>query len=113
MPKHQLIGIIISDKMVKTVVVKVERIKEHPKYRRRFKTHKKYKVHDEKEEYKVGDEVVIEETRPLSKDKRWKVIKKILKHQGVQVSSEKEKKLEDQDVKSEHDPTRNNIKNSR
>ena len=79
--------------MVKTVVVKVERIKEHPKYRRRFKIHKKYKAHNENEEYKVGDEVVIEETKPLSKDKRWKVIKKILKHQ--------------------HDPTRNNIESSR
>ncbi len=75
--KRQLKGVIVSDKMAKTIVVKVERIKKHPKYRRRFKTHKKYKAHDEKNEYKVGDKVVIEETRPLSKDKRWIVIKKI------------------------------------
>lgn len=77
MPKKQLKGIIISDKMDKTVVVKVESIKEHPKYKRRFKVHKNYKAHDEKEEYNEGDFVVIEETKPISKDKNWVVIKKI------------------------------------
>ena len=61
--------------MDKTVVVKVERIKEHPKYRKRFKVHKKYKAHDEKNEYKVGDKVIIEECRPLSREKRWRVVK--------------------------------------
>ena len=77
MPKRQLKGIIVSDKMQKTVVVKVERIKEHPKYKRRYKVHKKYKAHCDKKDYKVGDEVIIEECRPLSRDKRWRVIKKI------------------------------------
>ncbi len=77
MPKKQLKGKVISDKMQKTVVVEVERIKENPKYKKRYKIHKKYKAHDEKEEYKVGDMVVIEECRPLSKDKTWRVIKKI------------------------------------
>ena len=77
MPKRQLKGVIVSDKMQKTVVVKVERIKEHPKYKRRYKIHKKYKAHDEKGEYKVGDKVAIEECRPLSKEKRWKILKKI------------------------------------
>ena len=62
--------------MQKTVVIKVERIKEHPKYKRRYKIHKKYKAHDEKGEYSVGDRVVIEECKPISKDKKWKVIKK-------------------------------------
>jgi small subunit ribosomal protein S17 len=76
MPKKQLTGTIISDKMQKTVVVKVERIKEHAKYKRRFKVHKNYKAHVESEEYKTGDRVVIEECLPLSKDKTWKVIKK-------------------------------------
>jgi small subunit ribosomal protein S17 len=76
MVKKRLKGVIISDKMQKTVVVQVERIKEHPKYKRRYKIHKKYKAHDEKEEYKIGDKVVIEECRPISKDKSWKVIKK-------------------------------------
>ena len=77
MSKRQLKGIVISDKMKKTAVVRVERVKEHPKYKRRYKVHKKYKVHDEKEEYKIGDRVVIEECRPMSKDKRWRIIKKV------------------------------------
>ena len=76
MPKRQLKGKIISNKMQKTVVVEVERIKEHPKYKKRYKVHKKYKAHDEKGEYKTGDKVIIEECKPLSKDKRWRVIKK-------------------------------------
>ncbi|KKQ68091.1 MAG: 30S ribosomal protein S17 [Candidatus Nealsonbacteria bacterium RIFCSPLOWO2_12_FULL_39_31] len=75
MSKKQLIGKIISDKMQKTVVVEVERMKEHPKYKRRYKTHKKYKAHSEKGEFKLGDTVMIEECRPISKDKRWRVIK--------------------------------------
>lgn len=77
MPKRQLQGKVISNKMPKTVVVEVERIREHPKYKRRYKFHKKHKAHDEKGEYKVGDKVIIQECRPISKDKRWKVIKKI------------------------------------
>lgn len=77
MPKRQLQGIIISDKMQKTVVVQVERIKEHPKYKRKYKFHKKYKAHFEYGEYRAGDKVVIEECRPVSKDKKWRLIKKI------------------------------------
>ncbi|OHA63132.1 MAG: 30S ribosomal protein S17 [Candidatus Wildermuthbacteria bacterium RIFCSPHIGHO2_12_FULL_45_9] len=76
MPKRQLTGIVVSDKMQKTVVVQVETMKEHPKYLRRFRSHKKYKAHDEKGEYKAGDKVIIEETRPISKDKRWLVVGK-------------------------------------
>jgi len=77
MPKKRLKGVVVSDKMQKTVVVEVERIKTHLKYKRRYKIHKRYKAHDEKEECKVGDWVIIEECRPLSKEKRWKVIKKL------------------------------------
>lgn len=77
MSKHQFKGTVVSDKMQKTVVVKVEKIKVHPIYKRRFKTHKKFKAHDEKNEYKIADNVVIEECRPMSKDKRWRVIKKV------------------------------------
>ncbi len=76
MPRRRLIGTIISDKMAKTVVVKVERIKEHPKYKKRFRIHQKYKAHLEGTDFKVGDKVVIEECRPISREKRWKVIKK-------------------------------------
>ena len=77
MPKRQLQGIIVSIKMAQTVVVKVESVKQHPKYKRRYRVHKKYKAHIGKEEYVLGDKVVIEECRPVSKDKKWKVIKKI------------------------------------
>ena len=77
MPKKKLTGNIISNKMQKTVVVLVERIKEHPKYKRKFKVHKKYKAHDQNQEYHVGDRIEIEETKPISKDKNWIVIKKV------------------------------------
>ena len=77
MPKKQLKGIIVSDKMNKTVVVRVERIVQDSKYKKRYKVHKRYKAHDEKEEYKMTDKVIIEECRPLSKDKNWRVISKI------------------------------------
>lgn len=70
-------GIVISDRMNKTVVVAVTRVKEHPKYKKRYKVTKNYKAHDESNEYKIGDKVIIEETRPLSKDKRWKVVSKV------------------------------------
>lgn len=75
--KRTLHGKVVSDAMQKTVVVSVESIKEHPIYRKRYKVTKRYKAHDEKKEYKVGDKVVIEEIRPLSKDKKWKVIGRV------------------------------------
>ena len=77
MAKKTLQGIVVSDKMQKTVVVEVESVKEHPKYKRRYKMHKKFKAHDEKGEFHIGDKVVIEETKPLSKDKNWIVKSKI------------------------------------
>lgn len=70
-------GTIVSDKMNKTVVVKVEDFKKHPRYGRYYKSSKKYKAHDEKGEFHVGDKVLIKETKPLSKDKHFKVISKI------------------------------------
>lgn len=79
MPKKKLKGKIVSDSMDKTVVVEVERLKQHPKYKKRYQTSRKYKAHDEENEYQKGDQVVIKETKPISKDKRWKVIKKIEK----------------------------------
>ena len=77
MPKNQLSGIVVSAKMAKTVVVRVERWKEHPRYRRRIKLHSRYKADTALNQYELGDKVIIEEMRPLSKDKRWRVIKKI------------------------------------
>jgi small subunit ribosomal protein S17 len=78
MPKKQLTGVIVSDKMQKTVVVRVETIKEHPLYRRRYKSHVKYKAHvNEDGVYKTGDKVVIIESNPISKDKKWQVVEKL------------------------------------
>ena len=77
MPKKQLTGIVVSDKMQKTIVVEVEQWHVNSKYKRRFRMHKKYKAHDEKGEYHTGDTVQIEETRPISKDKKWKIVRKI------------------------------------
>jgi len=77
MPKRQLVGTIVSDKMQKTVVVNVERVKEHPKYRKRYRISKNYKAHVESGEYKTGEKVLIEECAPKSRDKKWRVIKKV------------------------------------
>lgn len=70
-------GVVTSDKMQKTVVVEVNRFVKHPKYGKYMKQSKKYKAHDEENIYKVGDNVSIEETRPISKDKTFKVVGKI------------------------------------
>ena len=70
-------GVVVSDGMQKTRVVKIDRVYRHPRYQRVVKTSKKLKAHDETNESRVGDRVLIEETRPLSKDKRWR-IRKIL-----------------------------------
>ena len=67
------VGLVVSDKMDKTVVVKVDRLVKHPVYNKYIKKTAKYKAHDEANECKVGDRVLIVETRPLSKDKFWKV----------------------------------------
>lgn len=75
--KRRLQGEVVSDKMDKTIVVLVKRFITHPLYKKRYLRSKKYKVHDENNEYKVGDLVEIEETRPISKEKRWRVVRKI------------------------------------
>lgn len=74
--KQQLIGIVVSDKMTKTVVVRVDSKKRHPKYHKSYRVSKKFKAHDENSEYHVGDKVVIESIRPMSKEKTFKVISK-------------------------------------
>lgn len=82
--KKTFIGDVISDKMDKTRVVAVEKVFSHQKYKKIIKQVKKLKVHDEKNECCLGDKVMIEEARPLSKDKRWRVIE-ILRRSGLQV----------------------------
>jgi len=71
---HILKGVVVSDKMDKTVIVTVSRFIKHPLYGKFYKVSKKYKAHDEENKYKIGDKVEIVETRPISKDKRFKVI---------------------------------------
>ena len=70
-------GVVVSDAMQKTRVVRIERVFRHPRYERVVRVAKKLKAHDENNESRIGDRVLIEETRPLSKDKRWR-IRKIL-----------------------------------
>ncbi len=74
---RKITGVVVSDKMAKTRVIAVTRSKKHPKYLKYYEVVKKSKAHDENNEYKAGDKVVIEETRPLSREKRWKIIQKI------------------------------------
>jgi small subunit ribosomal protein S17 len=74
--KKQLKGVVVSDKMQKTVVVSVNRFVKFPKYGKYVQKSKKYKAHDETNMYKMGDKVIIEETNPISKDKNFKVIGK-------------------------------------
>lgn len=82
--KKVRIGTVTSDKMEKTITVSVETVKQHPLYKKTIKTSKKYKVHDENNEAKTGDIVKIIETRPLSKDKRWRLIEIIRKAKTLQ-----------------------------
>lgn len=69
-------GVVVGDKMDKTVVVSVSRFVKHPLYGKFYKVSKKYKAHDEENKYKVGDSVEIVETRPISKDKHFEIISK-------------------------------------
>ena len=70
-------GTVVSDKMDKTAVVRIDRIKAHPKYQKRYKVSKRFKVHDPENKCKVGDKVTFVECRPLSKEKRWRIQLKI------------------------------------
>lgn len=88
--RKKLIGTVISDKMEKTRIVRVMRMAKHPKYSRITKKYNKFKVHDEKNSAKVGDSVRIEETRPLSKDKRFRLVEVIKKATGPQIELKKD-----------------------
>lgn len=73
--RKEQVGVVVSDRMQKTVVVRVETRRRHPFYRKTMRHTKTYKAHDEQQASRVGDTVVIAETRPLSKDKRWRVVR--------------------------------------
>ena len=87
MPKRILIGTVTSDKTDKTVTVLVERRVKHPLYGKIIRRSKKYHAHDETNEFTIGDRVRIEETRPLSKTKTWKVIDRLQASKGVAVEA--------------------------
>ena len=72
--RQQKVGRVTSDRMQKTIVVAVETLKRHPLYRRTYRQTVKFKAHDEKNDARIGDIVRIEETRPLSKEKRWRLV---------------------------------------
>ena len=74
--RRRLQGTVVSDKMEKTVVVSIDRTIVHPKYLKRYTKSKRIKAHDPENTYVSGDKVVIEEMRPLSKEKRWRVVSK-------------------------------------
>jgi small subunit ribosomal protein S17 len=67
-------GVVVSDAPDKTIIVKVDRVRIHPKYKKRYTVSRRYKVHDEKNQFKEDDKVTFTECRPISKDKRWRVV---------------------------------------
>ena len=88
MPKRILTGTVTSDKTDKTVTVKVERRVKHPLYAKIIRRSKNYHAHDEANEYRPGDTVRIEETRPISKTKTWRVIDRVQASKGVEVEAD-------------------------
>ncbi|HNV86787.1 MAG TPA: 30S ribosomal protein S17 [Candidatus Omnitrophota bacterium] len=72
--RKERVGVVVSDKMNKTRVVEIVRLVEHPLYKKVIRRKARYKAHDEKNEAKLGDKVRVVETRPLSKDKRWRIV---------------------------------------
>ncbi len=91
-------GVVIGTKMAKTVTVQVERLKSHPKYKKQYRVHNKFYAHNEDASIKVGDKVIIMETRPMSKLKRWVIVteaqKKALSQEAQKVLAEQEKPAE-------------------
>jgi small subunit ribosomal protein S17 len=79
------VGRVISDKMDKSVVVSVERLRRHPIYKRVVRLSSKFKAHDEENSARVGDTVRIEESRPLSREKRWRVVEVVARGSGVEM----------------------------
>lgn len=80
--RRKMVGVVVKDKMDKTVVVEVERVYKHPKYHKYVKTRKTCKAHDAANEAKVGDKVIIVECRPLSREKRW-LLKEVLRKEAI------------------------------
>lgn len=102
--RKEMVGRVVSAKMQKTIVVLVESVFSHPLYKKTVKKLKKYKVHDEKQEAKEGDLVLIQETRPLSKEKRWRLVKILRRGEALPMITETEEILEEGGI---NDPTPN------
>ena len=81
--RKERLGEVISNKMTKTIIVRVERRFPHPRYKKVITGYKKFYAHDEKSEAKVGDRVRIQETRPLSKSKRWRLVEVVERSAGI------------------------------
>ena len=79
------VGRVVSDKMDRTVVVSVERLRRHPIYKRVVRLSSKFKAHDEQNTARVGDTVRIEESRPLSREKRWRIVEVVARGSGVEM----------------------------
>lgn len=88
MPKRILTGVVVSDKTDKTVTVKVERKVKHPLYGKIIRRSKKYHAHDEDNAFKIGETVRIEETRPISKTKTWRVLDRTHAGKGIAVEAD-------------------------
>ena len=88
--KKKMVGIVVKDKMDKTVVIETEKLQKHPKYHKYLKTKKRYKAHDEQNTCKVGDQVLIVESRPISSEKKWVVKEIIVKEEPILIREEVE-----------------------
>ncbi len=91
---RKLKGIVVSNKMQKTVVVRIDSLKKHPKYEKYYRTFRKFKAHAAEGAYSIGDVVAIRETRPLSKEKRWEVVELLKKGAAVAAGDEDEEGTE-------------------
>jgi small subunit ribosomal protein S17 len=83
--RRSKVGRVVSDKMDKTVVVSVERLRRHPIYKRVVRLSSKFKAHDDENSARVGDTVRIEESRPLSREKRWRVVEVVARGSGLEL----------------------------
>jgi small subunit ribosomal protein S17 len=95
--RQQKIGRVMSDKMQKTIVVAVESLKRHPIYKRTYRETKRFKAHDETNSARIGDIVRIEETRPLSKEKRWRLVEILTRAAQTRPVAEVEAALQEEE----------------
>ncbi len=104
MPKRKLKGTVAANKMEKTIIVTVDKFKEHPKYKKRYKSTRRYKVNvKDSRTFNLGEKVIIEETKPQSKEKGWRVIEKIMSQPKTEVAAKAADKAADKEEEREAD----------